>query len=204
MGNQRGGMKLLRATGTVLLVLGATIAFFVLYELVGTNMATNRHQAALARAFASENADDPTVGASRAPALGRPVARIEIPSIGVDKIVVEGTGLPQLALGPGHYSRTPLPGAPGVVGIAGHRTTHGAPFYDISHLKRGDVILIEMHNRTFTYRVTAKKIVNPKDDWVLKGDPASNATSKLTLTTCTPRFSAAHRLVVWADQVSAT
>src|ERR1051325_6533795 len=125
-------MRLLRAIGTVFLVIGATIAFFVLYEVVGTNMATNHHQAALSRAFAAEMRDAPTVGDVKAPPLGHALARIRIPSIRVDRIVVQGTDLPQLALGPGHYVKTPLPGAPRVVGIDGHRTTHGAPFYDIS------------------------------------------------------------------------
>ena len=33
-----------------------------------------------------------------------------------------------LKIGPGHYSTTALPGTGGNVGIAGHRTTYGAPF----------------------------------------------------------------------------
>ena len=37
-------------------------------------------------------------------------------------------GPTELRSGPGHYRTTPLPGAGGTVGIAGHRTTYGAPF----------------------------------------------------------------------------
>ena len=39
-------------------------------------------------------------------------------------------GIPRedLKKGPGHYIGTPFPGQPGNVGVAGHRTTYGAPF----------------------------------------------------------------------------
>ena len=43
----------------------------------------------------------------------------------------EGVQLADLAQGPGHYPGTPLPGQIGDAAIAGHRTTHGAPFYHV-------------------------------------------------------------------------
>jgi len=36
-----------------------------------------------------------------------------------------------------------LPGENGTVGIAGHRTTYGAPFRRIDELDRGDKIVVE-------------------------------------------------------------
>jgi hypothetical protein len=41
----------------------------------------------------------------------------------------------------------------------------------------------------------------PGDVWVLDGDPKSRARFTLTLTTCTPKYTARDRLVIWADQV---
>ncbi|MGN6692569.1 MAG: sortase domain-containing protein, partial [Aquihabitans sp.] len=59
------------------------------------------------------------------PAEGDPIAKIRIPSIGVNRTVVSGVALSQLKRGPGHYPETPLPGQKGNVAIAGHRTTYG-------------------------------------------------------------------------------
>jgi len=195
-------MKALRIAGNTFIVLGLTMAFFLVYEVVGTSAITHHHQDVLARTF-DEPTVAPTKGAPPAPPpkLGAPVARLRIPVIALDRIVVEGTGIEQLKFGPGHYVGTAFPGAHAAVGIAGHRTTWGAPFYNISKLVRGDLLTLETHSGTFTYRVTSHRIVDPADAWVLKGDPASKAVGKLTLTTCHPRYSAAHRLVVWADLV---
>ena len=46
-----------------------------------------------------------------------------------------------LSRGPGHYERTTVPGLGKTVGIAGHRTTFGAPFRKIDKIEVGD----EMH-----------------------------------------------------------
>ena len=56
---------------------------------------------------------DPDVLAFFFPEDGDAVARIEIPSIGVDKIVVNGVQVADLRKGPGHYPATALPGASG-------------------------------------------------------------------------------------------
>ena len=53
-------------------------------------------------------------------------------------VVVEGTDADQLRSGPGHYPGTPLPGEPGNVAIAGHRTTYLHPFYNLNELVPGD------------------------------------------------------------------
>ena len=66
------------------------------------------------------------------------VAHIEIPAIGLDAFVVEGTDDSALAQGPGHYPDTPLPGQAGNVGIAGHRTMHGHIFHDLHLVQPGD------------------------------------------------------------------
>src|SRR4249919_1501900 len=59
---------------------------------------------------------------------GDPLGHIVIPSIGLDKVFVEGTGTPDLQKGPGRYPATSFPGLPGTMAVAGHRTTYGAPF----------------------------------------------------------------------------
>lgn len=123
------------------------------------------------------------------------VARLEIPAIGVQAFVVEGTDKPQLAKGPGHYPGTPLPGESGNASIAGHRTMHGHVFHDLHLLQPGDLIRTATTARTAVYRVTEVRVVSPRDTQVA----GATDDDRLTLTTCNPIGSAAERLVVVAE-----
>jgi sortase A len=112
--------------------------------------------------------------------------------------VVVGVGAPDLKSGPGHYPETPLPGEHGNAAIAGHRTTYGAPFYDVDELGAGDPIFVTTSAGRFRYDVSEQKIVDPSEVSVL--NPTDD--DRLTLTTCNPRFSAAERLIVVARLVT--
>jgi sortase A len=113
-------------------------------------------------------------------------------------VVVEGTDTESLKKGPGHYARTAYPWEDhGRVGIAGHRTTYGSPFWALDELEAGDRIVLATEYGVFDYRVTGSRIIAPSDGSVLR--PTDEPT--LVLTTCHPRFSAAQRLVVFADRV---
>jgi sortase A len=125
------------------------------------------------------------------------IARIRIPRIGVDKIVVEGVTVGALKKGPGHYPGTPLPGQPGNSAIAGHRTTYGSPFWDFDKLAENDLIYVTTQQGEFVYRIAEKLVVDPSDVWVLD----ASADSRLTLTTCNPKFSARERLVIVAELI---
>ena len=125
---------------------------------------------------------------------GGPVGRIKVGKIGLDEVVVQGTGTGDLRRGPGHYPDTPLPGARGTVAVAGHRTTYGAPFRRLDQLGRGDRIEMLMPYGRFTYTVERTRIVPPTATWVT--DRA--AQDRLVLTACHPLYSAAQRIVVFA------
>jgi sortase A len=126
---------------------------------------------------------------------GQAVARLRIPRIGLDDVVVAGTSAADLREGPGLYEESPLPGVPGTVAIAGHRTTYGAPFRHIDALRRGDAIRLELPYGTFTYRVASTRVVAPSDVAAVR---AHGHGARVVLTACTPLFSAAQRLVVSA------
>ena len=83
------------------------------------------------------------------------------------------------------------------MGIAGHRTTYGAPFWDLDKVQRGDLVTLVTEFGTFAYRVTRSKVIEPTQSGVL--DPTKKPT--LVLTTCTPRFSAAQRLIVYGKLI---
>lgn len=210
-------MRVLRITGNVFILLGATLLFFVLYELVGTSMITNGHQSALAAEF-DLRLDRPTppqnpVVESPSPSPSplprpeggpQPIARIRIPKIGINMIVVEGTTLDDLAWGPGRYKGTAPIGGPGTAGIAGHRTGWGSPFIDLDRLERGDKIFFDTPEATYVYAMTRRTVVEPGEVDVLLGDPRSDATHKLALTTCTPKYTSLRRLIVWGDLIDVT
>jgi sortase A len=125
---------------------------------------------------------------------GHAIGRIKIDRIRLNMVVVQGTDTSSLQKGPGHYKNTPLPGQPGTVAIAGHRTTYLAPFRHIDQIEDGDEIRLEMPYAAFTYIVQRHEIVDPSDVGILK--PVG--VVQLVLTACHPPYSASHRYAVFA------
>ena len=130
--------------------------------------------------------------ARRAAAPGDPVARLEIPAIGLRTVVVEGTDTGALRTGPGHFTGSAMPGEGGTVAVAGHRTTYGAPFRRLDDLERGDRVVLRMPYGRVAYRVERTRIVSPGATWVTR--PAGE--ERLVLTACHPLYSAEQRIVV--------
>jgi sortase A len=130
---------------------------------------------------------------------GQAIGRIRIPHIHANYVMVEGTDAASLRKGPGHYRDTPLPGMPGTVGVAGHRTTYLAPFNKLDKLRTGDEVQLEMPYAIVTYRVEEKRIVPPTAVWVTRRVDHD----RLVMTACHPKYSAAKRIVVFARQVAA-
>jgi sortase A len=193
--------------GRVLVGSGVLVLLFVVYLLWGTNLAEARAQHDLRRDFERSLSTTTTAPRSTSPSttttevqppppVGEAVAVIRIPTIGVDKAVVEGVGVPDLKKGPGHYPTSPLPGQPGNAAIAGHRTTYGAPFDRLDELEAGDEIRVTTRQGRFRFEVETTEVVKPSQTEVL--DPPTDGKAHLTLTTCNPRFSARQRLVVHA------
>jgi sortase A len=125
---------------------------------------------------------------------GHAIGRIKIDRIGLSIVVIQGTDTASLEKGPGHYRNTPIPGQPGTVAIAGHRTTYLAPFRHIDDIQDGDDIRIEMPYAAFTYTVEKHEIVDPSDVGIIK--PVGY--DRLVLTACHPPYSAAQRYAVFA------
>jgi sortase A len=131
---------------------------------------------------------------------GAPLGRIEIPRIGADFVVVDGTDTSDLQEGPGIYEKTSFPqasfpGLGGTTAIAGHRTTYLAPFRRINELHAGEHIVLEMPYARFTYTVTGARVVLPSDVNAAVQDVGH---TRLVLSACTPLFSAAQRILVFA------
>jgi sortase A len=214
------GWRAVRAFGVLCLAAALGVAGYLAWLLWGTGLQTARAQRELREAFVERleaSAGGPSSGGTVVPEAppgrpvrtrplrpptvlpGDPVGILRIPRIGVDWVVVEGTGVEELRMGPGHYPGTAFPWDPaGRVAIAGHRTTYGRPFWSLDRVAPGDRVELVTEVGTFRYRVTRVAEVMPWETWVVE----QTARPTLALTTCTPRFSAARRLVVFADRVS--
>jgi sortase A len=192
---------------------GSGLALLVAVALLGypfyTNLVQSQIQDRLDRQLASPALRSEYL--QRKVQEGESLTRIKIPAIGVDVVVVEGTGPDALRAGAGHYKSTPLPCENGNVAIAGHRTTYGRPFANIDLLKTGDTITLETPIGSCTYTINAAPagrdaladgsapfIVAPTDVSVV----ANSTKPTLTLTSCHPKGSAAQRIVIQASLTS--
>ena len=209
-----------RTLGELLVTGGLIVLLFVVYELFVTDVLNGERQHDLNRQVHAEW-EAPAPAEPRPQVPGDAIAILHIPRLGADyqRVVLEGTSHEDLKDGPGHYLGTALPGQPGNVAIAGHRTTYGSPFRELDLLRPGDPIVVETADTWFTYRVLGdprtgdfgsdpsgipgQQIVSPADIQVINQTPNASADappsgSYLTLTTCHPRFSARQRLIVHA------
>jgi LPXTG-site transpeptidase (sortase) family protein len=120
----------------------------------------------------------PTAARAKRWRLGTPVARVAIPLIDLDEVVVEGVGARELAAGPGHLPGSVLPGEAGNAIISAHRDRH---FHRLNELEIGDTVVTETDRGTMTWRIVRRRVVE-KEDRIL----FNTATATLTLTTCWP------------------
>jgi sortase A len=123
-----------------------------------------------------------------------PMAILEIPSMHLKVPVFDGTDTLTLNHAVGRIAGTALPGAPGNIGIAGHRDGF---FRGLRDIKQGDEIDLRTHGGTDVYTVDHVQIVAPRDVSVLRPQDRS----AVTLVTCYPFYfvgNAPKRFVVTA------
>lgn len=208
--------RALRGLGWLFISVGVVVLLYLVYSLLYTNRTTAQAQDGLSdewlqlqdsEGLAGEGDDGDAVE----PDPGTAVAALEFrrPNSDVPIVhkkplyVVQGVTLADLKRGPGHYPGTAMPGKKGNFAVAGHRTTYGAPFFNLDQLRRNDEVHVTTRSgKKFTYRVRAQEIVAPGDTWVIEPDPLKSGKKTLTLTTCNPRFSNAERLIVFAELVA--
>ncbi len=89
-----------------------------------------------------------------APAFGSPVSVLEIGSLGLQTVVVEGVDSAMTRVGPGHVPGTAAPGQPGNSVVVGRRTMFGGTFGDLSSMTIGDEIIVTTTQGQTLYQVT--------------------------------------------------
>ena len=129
--------------------------------------------------------------------VGSPLARIEISSIGLAAMIMEGIDGRALRHAVGHIPGTPLPGQQGNVALAGHRDTF---FRGLRNIHKDDEITLTTLHGSYRYRVDSTQVVEPEDTEVLD----ATADDFLTLVTCYPFYfvgPAPKRFIVRAHRI---
>lgn len=109
-----------------------------------------------------------------------PVARLTVPRLGVDLIVLDGASGSSLAFGPGHLDGSAWPGEVGNSIISGHRDTH---FAFLRRLMPGDLVQVQdASGRRHDFRMTGGQVFDARRQHLAGGD----GRPRLLLLTCYP------------------
>lgn len=109
-----------------------------------------------------------------------PIARLAVPTLSIDEIVLNGAYGRTLAFGPGYAESSAQPGTPGTTILTGHRDTH---FSFLKDLQAGDRLLLQSADGTHQrYRVRDRRIAHVTRDAI----PLRNEGHYLALVTCYP------------------
>ena len=186
-----------RLGGFALFGVAGLIVLFLLYLFAFTPLTAARDQKRLADSLKGQPLTVYKLVAGHLPPQGSAVAVLQIPSLGVDKVVVQGTSAADLMNGPGLMPGTSLPGSPGNSVIAGRRLTFGGPFGSIGSLRSGEKIRVVDGAGSFTYKVTSvRHVAIGQKDVVLP-----TADNRLTLVTSDSSVVTSGREVVRAKLV---
>jgi sortase A len=168
----------LRWSRNVFLIIGLLALSYVGFALLDARLYQAEQARRFERALKETNlarAESPAVAVSE----GSPLGRIEISSVGLTAMVLEGADEGTLRRAVGHIRGTPLPGQQGNVALAGHRDTF---FRGLRKIRVNDEITLTTLSGSYRYRVDSTKVVKPEETEVLEDD----GDDILTLVTCYP------------------
>ena len=170
--------------GGALTALGLLVVGLGLHLTVLSRLSEGRDQQVLRAQLQKE------IRAGAVPLVeGEPALLLQVPRLGVDAVVVEGTSSADLAHGPGHRRSTPLPGQAGLAVVTGRRTAYGGPFAHLGRLRVGDRLVTTTVFGRAVFRV---------DDIRHDGAPVSlpPGDARLQLVTSDPAWTPDRVLVV--------
>ncbi|MFE9422414.1 class E sortase [Kitasatospora sp. NPDC006697] len=209
-----------RLVGELFITLGMVMLLFVAYQLWWTNVQADAIADSTRNNLEQQWNNAPAAPAapggapSAAPsatafAPGQGFAILHVPKIGLTDPIAEGTDTNSVLNKGlvGHYTGTGMPtDQAGNFAVAGHRTTHGQPFRRLAELSPGDKIVVETATTYYTYQVMGGIAETPPTNVAVlqgipKGSPFNQAGRYITMTTCTPEFSARGRLIVFGKMI---
>lgn len=126
---------------------------------------------------------------------GKEIALIEIPSIDLQSVIVEGMKKEQLRYYLCHFEDTALPGQYGNFAIAGHSSfIYNEILNHLYEVNIGDLIKLRTEQGDFNYIIKDKFIVEPNEVGVLNQEKDKKT---MTIVTCSNRGK--KRLIVTAE-----
>ncbi|BDZ48701.1 class E sortase [Frondihabitans sucicola] len=217
---RRRRTSVLGVLGEILITVGVVVLLFIVWQqwfndivVAGDSrgqaakLSQQLHDEAPPRATPDKSGDYGTPAVTPAASDGKRFGVLYVPRFGADYQVpiAGGTSTTQtLNTGDaGHYDSTQMPGAIGNFAIAGHRTTHGAPFANIATLRVGDHFYVQTKEGYYTYTFRNLQYVKPTQVQVLQEVPDAPVVSTaskdrlITLTSCNPKYSAAERIIAY-------
>ena len=214
----RARLSPLTVIGELLFVSGLVVVGYLVWQPWYTTVVVAAHQVEVSqqvsqqlRAEPAETPAEPGVILATAPVEKNDAfGVIYIPAFGdtFANVLAEGNSPRQVLnssdFGIGRYETTQMPGEPGNMALAAHRSgPFTTPFRDIMQLRVGDAIFIETSQGWYTYRFRSLEYVLPHEVDVLypfphlEGVPGKDQI--LTLTTCHPEnWSIAERAIAYA------
>jgi sortase A len=108
-----------------------------------------------------------------------PIARLEVPRLGIRRTVLAGCSGSSMAFGPGHIDGSAEPNQPGNCALGGHRDSW---FGFLRELRHGDEILLRTREGLVRYRVGRIAVRSMWD----AGPLEPTEQRRLTLITCYP------------------
>ncbi|WP_124055305.1 class C sortase [Arcanobacterium ihumii] len=129
------------------------------------------------------------------------MGRLKVPSVGIDLPIYHGTSQATLAHGIGHLYGTALPvGGAGTHSVlTGHTGLATLTMFDnLTHIKEGEIFIVEILGEQHAYKVDQIKKVLPND---IQNVRPENGRDLITLVTCTPYGINSHRLLVRGERV---
>jgi len=172
-------MKLLRVCAVLILITGICLTSRALYLHAKADLAGILIRHAWKQSIESGQPHAPWPWADT-----HPVARLQIPRLGYDEIVLEGASPRNLAFGPARLFSGVELGESGNLVLAGHRTSWFKPLEAIAQGESIQLEWFDSHRQSHqrTYRVSKIQVVEPQDVTLL----APTSQDALTLITCYP------------------
>ena len=217
-------MSVVGVIGELLMTAGVLVFLFVAWQLwIGDEIYSAQRTAQAAEQseewqaeFEASRPPAPEPDASSEPAAVEPpdmpkpgdaewFANMHIPRFGADYNYPIAGGVTRAntldPIGIGHYNDAVMPGQLGNFALAAHRTTYGKPFNRIADLRLNDAIVVESPSGWYTYRFRTLEYVTPDEVDVLSEVPQHPELPAdgryITLTSCSPMFSLAERIVAY-------
>jgi sortase A len=176
--------------GITATTLGLCLLLFFAYVYSFSGFQETRSQHALLNEYTTT--DRAKLLSARQQANGQPAGVLQIPTLGVKQVVVQGSTATDLLKGPGLVPGTAPPGSLGNAVIAGHREIAGAPFANLARLHPGDQVYVTTVLGRYDFEVTQVGQARPGAP-----DPMSpKRHPELTLVTSSPSLPGGRLFVV--------